>query len=266
MTADYHSKVLPQGRWCEPDEVAKTALFLLSDDASFVSGARLFVDNCFLVCVKRPVTQTTAETPLFVPLDETVQRVSLRLALHFDSDIIHGGRAMSPSAPASGAVVGRSQPCPALQCVAAGRRHGCRCIRRANDRSFREWRGTKAPAARSNGLLLLTFRELCPVAGGRGPSRCSSRSDAHILVVQEREHPAGAHAQLERSGGGALQERCGPHRRRARTNRRRGCVSPQPGSLPVRVCARRAARSCAPAAVLPRSKLTLLAAVAKTAD
>jgi NAD(P)-dependent dehydrogenase (short-subunit alcohol dehydrogenase family) len=36
-----------QGRWCEPDEVAKTALFLLSDDASFVSGARLFVDNCF---------------------------------------------------------------------------------------------------------------------------------------------------------------------------------------------------------------------------
>lgn len=34
-----------QGRMCRPDEVAKAALFLLSDDASFVSGARLFVDN-----------------------------------------------------------------------------------------------------------------------------------------------------------------------------------------------------------------------------
>ena len=36
-----------QGRWCEPEEVARAALFLLSDDASFVSGTRLFVDNCF---------------------------------------------------------------------------------------------------------------------------------------------------------------------------------------------------------------------------
>lgn len=34
-----------QGRMCRPDEVAKAALFLLSDDASFVSGTRLFVDN-----------------------------------------------------------------------------------------------------------------------------------------------------------------------------------------------------------------------------
>jgi NAD(P)-dependent dehydrogenase (short-subunit alcohol dehydrogenase family) len=36
-----------QGRMCEPEEVARAALFLLSDDASFVSGAHLFVDNCF---------------------------------------------------------------------------------------------------------------------------------------------------------------------------------------------------------------------------
>jgi NAD(P)-dependent dehydrogenase (short-subunit alcohol dehydrogenase family) len=36
-----------QGRICEPEEVARAALFLLSDDASFVNGARLFVDNAF---------------------------------------------------------------------------------------------------------------------------------------------------------------------------------------------------------------------------
>jgi enoyl-[acyl-carrier-protein] reductase (NADH) len=32
---------------CEPAEVAKAALFLLSDDTSFVNGARPFVDNGF---------------------------------------------------------------------------------------------------------------------------------------------------------------------------------------------------------------------------
>ena len=36
-----------QGRMCEPEEVAKAVLFLASDDASFVNGAQLFVDNCF---------------------------------------------------------------------------------------------------------------------------------------------------------------------------------------------------------------------------
>ncbi|MBD2837773.1 SDR family oxidoreductase [Pseudomonas sp. JM0905a] len=36
-----------QGRLCEPEEVARAALFLASDEASFVSGAHLFVDNCF---------------------------------------------------------------------------------------------------------------------------------------------------------------------------------------------------------------------------
>ncbi|MBL8792242.1 MAG: SDR family oxidoreductase [Rhizobiales bacterium] len=36
-----------QGRICEPEEVAKAALFLASDDASFVNGAQLFVDNGF---------------------------------------------------------------------------------------------------------------------------------------------------------------------------------------------------------------------------
>jgi len=36
-----------QGRICEPEEVAKAALFLASDEASFVNGAHLFVDNGF---------------------------------------------------------------------------------------------------------------------------------------------------------------------------------------------------------------------------
>ena len=36
-----------QGRVGEPEEVAQAALFLASDDASFVNGAQLFVDNGF---------------------------------------------------------------------------------------------------------------------------------------------------------------------------------------------------------------------------
>ena len=36
-----------QGRIAEPEEIARAALFLLSDEASFVNGAHLFVDNGF---------------------------------------------------------------------------------------------------------------------------------------------------------------------------------------------------------------------------
>jgi NAD(P)-dependent dehydrogenase (short-subunit alcohol dehydrogenase family) len=36
-----------QGRMCEPIEVARAALFLASDEASFVNGTHLFVDNTF---------------------------------------------------------------------------------------------------------------------------------------------------------------------------------------------------------------------------
>ena len=36
-----------QGRLCEPEEVARAALFLASDEASFVNGTYLFVDNAF---------------------------------------------------------------------------------------------------------------------------------------------------------------------------------------------------------------------------
>jgi NAD(P)-dependent dehydrogenase (short-subunit alcohol dehydrogenase family) len=36
-----------QGRMCEPAEVARAALFLASEEASFINGTHLFVDNCF---------------------------------------------------------------------------------------------------------------------------------------------------------------------------------------------------------------------------
>lgn len=36
-----------QGRICEPEEVAAVAVFLASDESSFVNGAEIFVDNTF---------------------------------------------------------------------------------------------------------------------------------------------------------------------------------------------------------------------------
>ncbi len=37
--------LLPAGRVGEPEEIAKAAVFLASDDSSFVTGAELFVDG-----------------------------------------------------------------------------------------------------------------------------------------------------------------------------------------------------------------------------
>ncbi|MFJ3486860.1 SDR family NAD(P)-dependent oxidoreductase [Pseudomonas sp. NPDC090202] len=42
---DYMAAQVPMGRVGEPEEVAKAAVFLASDDASFVNGAELFVDG-----------------------------------------------------------------------------------------------------------------------------------------------------------------------------------------------------------------------------
>ena len=36
-----------QGRMGKPEDVARAALYLASDDAEFVNGAQLFVDNGF---------------------------------------------------------------------------------------------------------------------------------------------------------------------------------------------------------------------------
>jgi NAD(P)-dependent dehydrogenase (short-subunit alcohol dehydrogenase family) len=42
---DYLASRIPMGRVGEPNEIAAAALFLASDDSSFVNGAELFVDG-----------------------------------------------------------------------------------------------------------------------------------------------------------------------------------------------------------------------------
>jgi NAD(P)-dependent dehydrogenase (short-subunit alcohol dehydrogenase family) len=43
--AKFFSSVIPQGRWGEPEEVAKAVLFLASDDSSYVNAVELMVDG-----------------------------------------------------------------------------------------------------------------------------------------------------------------------------------------------------------------------------
>jgi NAD(P)-dependent dehydrogenase (short-subunit alcohol dehydrogenase family) len=48
LSADVLARIvstIPMGRMGEPEEVAKVALFLASDDSSFVAGIELFVDG-----------------------------------------------------------------------------------------------------------------------------------------------------------------------------------------------------------------------------
>jgi NAD(P)-dependent dehydrogenase (short-subunit alcohol dehydrogenase family) len=42
---DHFATEIPMGRVGDPDEIAKAAVFLASDDASFVTGIELFVDG-----------------------------------------------------------------------------------------------------------------------------------------------------------------------------------------------------------------------------
>jgi NAD(P)-dependent dehydrogenase (short-subunit alcohol dehydrogenase family) len=42
---DYMASTVPLGRVGDPDEVAGAAVFLASDDASFIAGTELFVDG-----------------------------------------------------------------------------------------------------------------------------------------------------------------------------------------------------------------------------
>ena len=42
-------QTVPMGRACEPDDIAKAALFLVSDDSSFITGENLMVDGGTLV-------------------------------------------------------------------------------------------------------------------------------------------------------------------------------------------------------------------------
>jgi NAD(P)-dependent dehydrogenase (short-subunit alcohol dehydrogenase family) len=48
QSADVIARIVspvPMGRMGEPEEIAKAALFLASDDSSFVTGIELFVDG-----------------------------------------------------------------------------------------------------------------------------------------------------------------------------------------------------------------------------
>lgn len=47
VDASEATMAVQQGRMCEPEEVARAALFLASDESSFINGTHLFVDNCF---------------------------------------------------------------------------------------------------------------------------------------------------------------------------------------------------------------------------
>ncbi len=39
------TKTIPLGRWAHPEEIAKAAVFLASDESSYVAGIELFVDG-----------------------------------------------------------------------------------------------------------------------------------------------------------------------------------------------------------------------------
>jgi NAD(P)-dependent dehydrogenase (short-subunit alcohol dehydrogenase family) len=47
INASPEAIAVQQGRMCQPEEVAQAALFLASQESSFVSGTELMVDNCF---------------------------------------------------------------------------------------------------------------------------------------------------------------------------------------------------------------------------
>ncbi|WP_053386694.1 SDR family NAD(P)-dependent oxidoreductase [Leucobacter japonicus] len=45
----------PAGRWCEPEEIAKLAVYLASDDAAFIHGTEVVIDGGWLTAARNPI-------------------------------------------------------------------------------------------------------------------------------------------------------------------------------------------------------------------
>lgn len=45
----------PAGRWCEPEEIAKLAVYLASDDADFIHGTAMVIDGGWLTAARNPI-------------------------------------------------------------------------------------------------------------------------------------------------------------------------------------------------------------------
>lgn len=45
----------PAGRWCEPEEIAKLAVYLASDDAAFIHGTAMVIDGGWLTAARNPI-------------------------------------------------------------------------------------------------------------------------------------------------------------------------------------------------------------------
>jgi len=46
---------IPAQRWCTPEEIAKLAIYLASDDASYVHGAAMVIDGGWLTAARNPI-------------------------------------------------------------------------------------------------------------------------------------------------------------------------------------------------------------------
>lgn len=46
---------IPAQRWCQPEEIAKLAAFLASDDADYIHGAAMVIDGGWLTAARNPI-------------------------------------------------------------------------------------------------------------------------------------------------------------------------------------------------------------------
>lgn len=46
---------IPAQRWCQPEEIAKLAAFLASDDAAYIHGAAMVIDGGWLTAARNPI-------------------------------------------------------------------------------------------------------------------------------------------------------------------------------------------------------------------